>query len=194
MSAGKIQLQANDLRIATVTFEDGAASNVSVVMPKEGGEILTTGTTHTHTLANISDFPAAVSATELEYLDGVTSNIQTQIGTLTTNVDALKDVPQNLQNASYTLALSDRGKSVDAGLGGMTVSIPLNAAVAFPVGTVITISNLTSSSITIAPISGVTLRQAGTTNTGNRTLAAYGMATLRKTATDTWFISGAGLS
>lgn len=34
---------------------------------------------HNHTLANISDFPTAVSATELSYLDGTTSNIQTQI-------------------------------------------------------------------------------------------------------------------
>lgn len=34
---------------------------------------------HNHTLANISDFPTAVSATELSYLDGTTSNIQTQL-------------------------------------------------------------------------------------------------------------------
>lgn len=34
---------------------------------------------HNHTLSNISDFPSAISATELGYLDGVTSNIQTQI-------------------------------------------------------------------------------------------------------------------
>jgi len=37
MAAGSIKLQANDTRIATVTFEDGAAGNVSVVVPKEGG-------------------------------------------------------------------------------------------------------------------------------------------------------------
>lgn len=34
---------------------------------------------HNHTLANISDFPTAVSAIELSYLDGTTSNIQTQL-------------------------------------------------------------------------------------------------------------------
>jgi len=37
MAAGSIKLQSNDTRIATVTFEDGAAGNVSVVVPKEGG-------------------------------------------------------------------------------------------------------------------------------------------------------------
>lgn len=34
---------------------------------------------HTHTLSQITDFPSAVSATELGYLDGVTSAIQTQL-------------------------------------------------------------------------------------------------------------------
>ena len=34
---------------------------------------------HNHTLSNISDFPSTVSSTELGYLDGLTSNIQTQI-------------------------------------------------------------------------------------------------------------------
>ena len=42
MGAGSIKLQASDTRIATVTFEDGAAGNVNVVVPKEGGKILTT--------------------------------------------------------------------------------------------------------------------------------------------------------
>jgi hypothetical protein len=37
MASGRINLQANDARIATVTFEDGATGNVNVIMPKEGG-------------------------------------------------------------------------------------------------------------------------------------------------------------
>lgn len=106
-------------------------------------------------------------------------------------VDALKDVPSSVKSTSYTLALADRGNSIDTSAG---VTIPLNSAVAFPIGTVITITNTSAAAITLTQTAGVTLRQAGTANTGNRTLAAYGMATLRKTATDTWFISGAGLS
>ena len=101
------------------------------------------------------------------------------------------DVAANAQSTSYTLSLTDRGKSIDTTAG---VTVPLNATVAFPIGTVITITNTSAAAITLTQTAGVTLRQAGTANTGNRTLAAYGMATLRKTATDTWFISGAGLS
>lgn len=110
----------------------------------------------------------------------------------TTAIDTLKDVPQNAKTAAYTLTLTDRGKSIDVSTGGITITVPLNSAVDFPIGATVSITNLASTAITVS--SSATLRQAGTTNTGNRTLAAYGMATLRKVETDTWFISGAGLS
>jgi hypothetical protein len=100
-------------------------------------------------------------------------------------------VPANAQTVAYTAALTDSGKSVDTSAG---VTIPANSAVAFPVGTVFNITNTSASAITITQGAGVTLRMAGTTLTGNRTLAAYGVSALRKIATDTWMISGSGLS
>ena len=54
----------------SVSFDGSANANITVVIADNS---------HNHTLANISDFPSAVSATELEYLYGVTSNIQTQL-------------------------------------------------------------------------------------------------------------------
>lgn len=112
-------------------------------------------------------------------------------GVSQTDLDALRDVAANAQTTSYTLALSDRGKSVDTTAG---VTVPPNSSIAFSVGSVVTITNTSASGITITQGSGVTLRLAGTTSTGNRTLAAYGQATARKADTDTWFISGAGIS
>lgn len=44
MAAGKIAVQANDIRVYTITPEDGAAGNVSITLPKEGGTVLTTNT------------------------------------------------------------------------------------------------------------------------------------------------------
>jgi hypothetical protein len=41
---------------------------------------------------------------------------------------------------------------------------------------------------------GVTLYQSGNPSAGNAQVGAYGMATLMKVATDTWFISGVGVS
>ena len=42
MAAGKINLQANDGKVASITFEDGAVADATVIVPKEGGEFLTT--------------------------------------------------------------------------------------------------------------------------------------------------------
>lgn len=113
----------------------------------------------------------------------------------TANVSGLAafvgNVGQNTQSTSYTLALSDVGKSVDTSAG---VTVPPNSTVAFVIGDVISVTNTSASNITITQGAGVTLRQAGTANTGNRTLAQYGLASLRKIATDTWIISGAGLT
>ena len=39
MSAGKINLQANDGKVFSVTAEDGASANLDIVLPKEGGTI-----------------------------------------------------------------------------------------------------------------------------------------------------------
>ena len=106
-------------------------------------------------------------------------------------IDALKDVPSNAKTSAYTLALTDRGKSIDT---TANVTIPLNSAVAFPIGSVVSITNLSVASINILATSGVTLRIAGTADTGDCTLALYGMATMRKVATNTWHISGAGVA
>lgn len=40
MAAGKISIQANDGKIAGLVFEDGAAANVTVTLPKEGGKVV----------------------------------------------------------------------------------------------------------------------------------------------------------
>lgn len=102
-----------------------------------------------------------------------------------------KGIPQNSQTSAYTLALSDMGKHISITTGG--VVIPANASVAFPIGSAVTIFNNSGSNQTIS-ITTDTLRQAGTSNTGSRTLAQYGVATVLKVTSTVWVISGAGIS
>ena len=61
------------------------------------------------------------------------------------------------------------------------------------IGTIIGVYNNSGSNQTIS-ITTDTLRQAGTANTGSRTLAQYGFASLLKVDTTVWIISGAGVS
>jgi len=76
----------------------------------------------------------------------------------------------------------------------LTLTIPANASVAFPIGTMVTITNNNASSLTIA-ITSDTLTLAGTTTTGSRTLAQNGAATLLKDPISTsWKIIGAGVT
>lgn len=102
-----------------------------------------------------------------------------------------KGLPQNSQTSSYTLALSDMGKHISITTGG--VVIPANGSVAFPIGSAVSIFNNSGSNQTIS-ITTDTLRQAGTANTGSRTLAQYGVATCLKVTSTVWVISGAGVS
>jgi len=98
-------------------------------------------------------------------------------------------VPQNAKTAAYTLAAGDAGKHISITTGG--VAIPQDV---FSVGDAISIYNNSNSSQTITQGSGVTLRQAGTVNTGNRTLAQYGVATVLCVASNVFVIIGGGLS
>ena len=106
-----------------------------------------------------------------------------------------KNIPQNVQSGNYTLVANDLGKHIlSSNVGATTWTIPLNATVPFPVGAAITLVNDGTTAISIAITGGVTLKQAGTANTGARTLGTVGLATLLKVNTDEWFISGVGLT
>lgn len=111
------------------------------------------------------------------------------------NEPGYKGMPFNEQDGNYTLVLADAGKVIhkDAGGAGETITIPANSSVAFPVGTVVTIINEGGGDLSIA-ITTDTLVQAGTADTGTRTLADDGIATLVKVASTRWMVSGAGLS
>lgn len=105
-----------------------------------------------------------------------------------------KDVPQNTQSGAYVLVLTDRGKQIYMTGAAAALTIPPNSSVAFPLGATIALVNAGSGARTLTQGSGVTLKWAGVGSTGNRSLAVDGLATLTKTATDTWYVSGAGLS
>lgn len=187
----------------------------------------------------------STSLEEIQYLQGVTSNVQTQLNgkAATSHTHAQADVTNlttdlaakaNLSGASFTgnvsttgtisgtaaaataataanrvgymgIPASGAGASgsytlVEADAGELvyststrTVTIPSNASVPFQVGTTIVFVSGSGATTTIA-INSDTLILAGTGTTGSRTLAAHGMATAVKVGSNTWYISGNGLT
>ena len=100
----------------------------------------------------------------------------------------LRSIPIQGKTSSYQLASSDNGTTVSTNSGITVNGAVLSTSQAF------TIFNNSSSSITITQGSGVTMYYAGNAVTGNRTLANYGVATILMVASNTFVISGAGLT
>jgi hypothetical protein len=105
-----------------------------------------------------------------------------------------RDIPQVIFTSNSTLSLTDAGKHYYSANSANVITIPNNATVNFNIGTAVSIVQEGTANLTITPDSGVTLYLAGNSTAGSRTLGNYGMATLMKVATDTWFINGTGVN
>jgi len=110
-------------------------------------------------------------------------------GGIADSIGNVRSVPQNSQTGAYVLVATDNGKHISITTGGVTVP-----ASVFSAGQVVSIYNNSGSNQTITQGGSVTLRQAGTANTGNRTLAQYGLCTILCVASNTFVISGSGLT
>lgn len=130
----------------------------------------------------------------------VVSSSLTSVGTITTGtwngsviaedyIADVRNVPQNSQTAAYTLVAGDAGKHISITTGGVTVPSGV-----FSIGDAVTIYNNSTSDQTITQGSSVTLRIAGDSTTGNKTLAQYGLCTVLCVASNVFVVGGAGLS
>ncbi len=104
------------------------------------------------------------------------------------------EMPQ-VASGNVTLALSDSGKHFyNTTASPQTITVPSFANVAFGNGTVVSIANQSTSNISVALQSAVILYLAGNTTSAARTITSYGVATLLKVNTNTWFINGSGVA
>jgi hypothetical protein len=161
------------------------------------------------TSATIGD----VSNTELQYLNGVTSAIQTQIdakapiasptftGTVTVaesgvaftdGTQTKEGVPSRTpilqKTASYTLSdLTERDDLIEmASASAMTLTIPTDATLDFPIGTSIDILQTSTGQVTIAGAGGVTVNATP----GLKLRTTWSSCTLFKRAANTWVAYG----
>ena len=124
-----------------------------------------------------------VTSTELGYLDGVTSAIQTQVDAKTTKL-----ITTNRQTASYTLVLGDADKLVEMNVAtANNLTVPPNSSVAFATGTQILLAQYGAGQTTLVAGSGVTIRSNGAKLKLN---VQYSGATLIKIGTDEWYLFG----
>ena len=114
------------------------------------------------------------------------------IVTATTFSDVKGDIrklPQNAVGAAYTLTSLDAGKHVAISAGGVTIPQGI-----FTTGDIVTIYNNSASVQMLTPAAGVTLRRAAIGDTGARGLNAYALATILCVGTNSFALTGAGVT
>lgn len=99
---------------------------------------------------------------------------------------ALPRVP-NVQADDYTLVLADAARAVEMDKAtGNSLTVPPNSSVAFPVGTMIPVTQVGEGQTSIVEGSGVTVETPETLGVAGR----WGTVWLRKRSTNGWVLSG----
>lgn len=164
------QIWSDGTSIRTMGVSGGTIGSNTQVIYNNSGNL--TGS------ANLTFNGSTLSAVSLE----ASNSVSDAIGNL-------RNVPPNVQTSAYVLQASDNGKVVSITTGGVTVPNSV-----FSTGNTINIYNNSSSPQTITSASGVTLVQAGTGNTGDRTLGGYGLVAVVCLASNSFVITGSGLT
>lgn len=196
-SAIQTQLNGKEATITTLSISKGgtnsntALSNNRIIRSSGGAIVEASAITAARALKSDAngipthfDTTTEPSMTELAYVKGVTSAIQTQLDGKASAIIAF-----NRQTASYTLAASDINKMVEMNVGSANnLTVPLNSSVSIAVGSIIMVSQYGAGQTTIVAASGVTLRSVGS---WLKIAARYGVVALVKAATDEWYVFGA---
>jgi hypothetical protein len=156
------------------------ATDYTATFPAGTGNVVTDSATQTLTNKTLTS-PTISSPS-------ITGNL-TSTGSIIDSKGDVRTIVQNAKTSSYTLVVGDAGKYISITTGGVTVPSSV-----FSAGDVISIYNDSSSSQTITQGASATVYWGGTSSTGNRTLSQRGIATVLCVASNTFVISGAGVS
>jgi hypothetical protein len=184
-------ITGSNLNAAGLSLSSNVVSALNVTPNIAGGNITTPGlisATGNITGGNLTT--GALTSTASLSVTGNTATITTanySIGYL--------NIPQVSLAANAIAALTDSGKHFySTTAGNLQITIPDNANVAFPVGTALSLVVQAAGNVLVVTQAGTTLYFAGNSTAGNRVVSTYGMATIMKVATNTWFINGTGVT
>jgi hypothetical protein len=119
----------------------------------------------------------------------ITGGTMSAMTSIADTIGNVRNIPINSKTASYVLLVGDAGQVVSITTGGVTVPSGV-----FSAGQAVSIYNNSGSSQTITQGGGTTMTLASSGLTGNRTLGGYGLCTVLCIASNTFVITGAGVS
>ena len=133
--------------------------------------------------------PASAVDERIAVFDGTTGKLIKDGGATIAELAAIPVSVNAQTGTTYTLVLGDAGKLVTLDNGAaITLTVPTNASVAFPVGTVVACAQLGAGLVSIAGATGVTIN--GATPGAEASAGQWSTWSLTKLATDTWLASG----
>lgn len=168
--------------IAPILSTNTAGNPLKVMI--EGGGIRGSST---YTDPLVTDFVAgAASGTIVEWKDFAISN---SAGAIQRVVSGASPAINAQTGTTYTFVNADQYKLVTlSNAGAITATIPPNSSVPYAIGTKLRMMQLGAGAVTVAPGAGVTI------NGDLVTRAQYSQVVAEKRATDTWFMSGDGMT
>lgn len=119
----------------------------------------------------------------------ITGGTMSGMTSIADTIGNVRNIPIQNKVTSYTLLAADAGQVVSITTGGVTVPSGV-----FSAGQAVSVYNNSGSSQTITQGGGTTMTLASSGLTGNRTLGGYGLCTVLCIASNTFVITGAGIS
>ena len=194
-----ITLTGNELPLAgSVNISAGTGGGTDSTA---GSIFLSTGATTTPRLSVAGDGKVGIGTltpgTKLEVNGTITANaisLSTPVNINGVAFDGSADInvgrlPQRSYSSAFSLSKNDAGHHIKVYLGDVTVPKDI-----FSIGDVVSIYNSGSANRLIKYTNSTTLRLAGTSLTGQRTLASKGFCTILCVNTNDFIIFGYGLS
>jgi hypothetical protein len=177
ISAGNVSISGNvTVGNISVTGNIVDSGNLSILTGSNGNISLVPSGTGIVTVATNLSVAGNIDVGNVSASGNITGNAAP--GSTRTFAVGYMTIPVNNTTSAYTLALADQGELIYNSGTSITVTVPSNANVAFPVGSVVAFAQYSTGTMSIVAQSGVTIALVGTSQVGNRTLAATGTASL----------------
>ena len=150
-----------------------------------------TNTTQIATTAFVTAATTALGTMSTQNANNVniTGGTMSGMTSIADTIGNVRNLPINSKTASYVLLVGDAGQVVSITTGGVTVPSGV-----FSAGQAVSIYNNSATSQTITQGASTTMTLASSGLTGNRTLGGYGLCTVLCIASNTFVITGAGVS
>ena len=150
-----------------------------------------TNTTQLATTAFVTATTGALGTMSTQNASAVaiTGGTMSGMTSIADTIGNVRNIPLNSKTSSYVLLASDTGQLVSITTGGVTVPSGV-----FSSGQAVSIYNNSSSPQTITQGGGTTITWAAIGSTGNRTLGAYGLCLVMCVGSNSFVVTGAGLS